>query len=117
MALCQPEQGRQYRAIALANIPQFLPESATAILHGVEENYQREHSEVFVSKLDNEARRLIALVDECYERGVLLLCTADSTPEHWYQASQLSFAFERTVSRLYEMQRWDLAKIVGAHSL
>ncbi|TXH94591.1 MAG: cell division protein ZapE [Rheinheimera sp.] len=117
MALCQPEQGSQYRAIAVANIPQFLPESATAILHGVEENYQREHSEVFVSKLDNEARRLIALVDECYERGVLLICTADSAPEHWYQASQLSFAFERTVSRLYEMQRWDLAKIVGAHSL
>jgi cell division protein ZapE len=110
MALCQPDQGRQYRAIALANIPQFLPESATAILHGVEENYQREHNDVFVSKLDNEARRLIALVDECYERGVLLLCTAESTPEHWYQASQLRFAFERTVSRLYEMQRWDAAK-------
>lgn len=108
MALCQPDQGRQYRAIALANIPQFLPESATAILHGVEENYQREHSDVFVSKLDNEARRLIALVDECYERGVLLLCTADVAPEDWYQASQLSFAFERTVSRLYEMQRWDI---------
>ncbi len=109
MALCQPDQGRQYRAIALANIPQFLPESATAILHGVEENYQREHSTVFVSKLDNEARRLIALVDECYERGVLLLCTATTPPEHWYQARQLSFAFERTVSRLHEMQRWVVA--------
>lgn len=114
MALCQPDQGRQdqskqYRAIALANIPQFLPHSDTAILHGVEESYQREHSNVFVSKLDNEARRLIALVDECYERGVLLLCTASTPPEHWYQASQLSFTFERTVSRLHEMQRWVVA--------
>ena len=109
MALCQPDQGRQYLAIALANIPQFLPHSDTAILHGVEESYQREHSNVFVSKLDNEARRLIALVDECYERGVLLLCTASTPPEHWYQASQLSFAFERTVSRLHEMQRWVVA--------
>lgn len=116
MALCQPDQdrqgqgrhdqSRQYRAIAVADIPQFLPHSDTAILHGVEESYQREHSNVFVSKLDNEARRLIALVDECYERGVLLLCTASTPPEHWYQASQLSFAFERTVSRLHEMQRW-----------
>lgn len=109
MALCQPDSGRQYQAIALANIPQFFAESDTAILHGVEESYQREHSSVFVSKLDNEARRLIALVDECYERGVLLLCTATTAPEHWYQASQLSFAFERTVSRLYEMQRWTVA--------
>ncbi|MDZ7867623.1 MAG: cell division protein ZapE [Rheinheimera sp.] len=109
MALCQPDVGRQYRAIALANIPQFLPHSDTAILHGVEENYQREHSNVFVSKLDNEARRLIALVDECYERGVLLLCTATTAPENWYQARQLSFAFERTVSRLHEMQRWTVA--------
>lgn len=113
MALCQPDQSRQdqnkhYRAIALVDVPQFLPESDTAILHGVEESYQREHSNVFVSKLDNEARRLIALVDECYERGVLLLCTATTPPEHWYQASQLSFAFERTVSRLHEMQRWQV---------
>jgi cell division protein ZapE len=37
---------------------------------------------------------------------VLLLCTATTPPEQWYQASQLSFAFERTVSRLHEMQRW-----------
>ncbi|MFN6261977.1 MAG: cell division protein ZapE [Chromatiaceae bacterium] len=113
MALCQPDQSRQdqskqYRAIALVDVPQFLPESDTAILHGVEESYQREHSNVFVSKLDNEARRLIALVDECYERGVLLLCTATTPPEQWYQASQLSFAFERTVSRLHEMQRWQV---------
>jgi len=80
----------------------------------VEESYQREHSNVFVSKLDNEARRLIALVDECYERGVLLLCTASTPPEHWYQASQLSFAFERTVSRLHEMQRWQVPSLADA---
>lgn len=105
MALC-----RQYQAIALADVPSFLLQSDTAILHGVEESYQREHSTVFVSKLDNEARRLIALVDECYEKGVLLWLTAATPPEQWYQASQLSAAFERTVSRLYEMQRWVLAK-------
>ena len=79
MALCQPDQSRQdqskqYRAIALVDVPQFLPESDTAILHGVEESYQREHSNVFVSKLDNEARRLIALVDD------LVLTTLGRSP-------------------------------------
>lgn len=101
--LCQ-----QYRCIALANIPQFSAHSDTAILHGVEENYQREHSSVFVSKLDNEARRFIALVDECYDNQVLLLCTGAVLPDALYQASQLSFAFARTVSRLFEMQLWPL---------
>jgi len=96
----------QFQAIAVANVPQFIKDSATAILHGVEENYQREHQDVFVSKLDNEARRFIALVDECYERQTLLLLSADVAIEALYQASQLSFAFERTISRLFEMQSW-----------
>lgn len=103
IALCQ-----QYRCIALANIPLFSAQSDTAILHGVEENYQREHSSVVVSKLDNEARRFIALVDECYDNQVLLLCTGAVLPDALYQASQLSFAFARTVSRLFEMQLWPL---------
>jgi len=97
---------RQYRCIAVANIPLFLPHSDTAILHGVEENYQREQSQVFVSKLDNEARRFIALVDECYDNQVLLLCSSSALPAQLYQASQLQFAFQRTVSRLTEMQQW-----------
>lgn len=103
ITLCQ-----QYRCIALANIPLFSAQSDTAILHGVEENYQREHSSVVVSKLDNEARRFIALVDECYDNQVLLLCTGAVLPDALYQASQLSFAFARTVSRLFEMQLWPL---------
>jgi cell division protein ZapE len=75
-------------------------------LHGVEENYQREHQDIFVSKLDNEAKCFIALVDECYERHTLLLLSAEVAITELYQASQLSFAFERTISRLYEMQSW-----------
>jgi cell division protein ZapE len=96
----------QFRAIAVANVPQFTKVSDTAILHGVEENYQREHQDIFVSKLDNEARRFIALVDECYERQTLLLLSAEVAIIELYQASQLSFAFERTISRLHEMQSW-----------
>lgn len=114
MALCSGprsqldymELASQYRAIAVADVPVFLPHSDTAILHGVEENYQREHSSVFVSRLDNEARRFIALVDECYEQECLLIITSQVPAFELYQASQLAFAFERTVSRLYEMQTW-----------
>lgn len=114
MALCSGprsqldyiELAKQYRVIALANVPVFLPNADTAILHGVEENYQREHSSVFVSRLDNEARRFIALVDECYEQDCLLVITSQVPAFELYQASQLAFAFERTVSRLFEMQRW-----------
>lgn len=114
MALCSGprsqldyiELTRRFHTIAVANVPVFLPISATAILHGVEENYQREHSAVKVSQLDNEARRFIALVDECYEQHCLLIITSDTPAFELYQASQLSFAFERTVSRLHQMQTW-----------
>ncbi len=114
MALCSGprsqldymELASTYRVIAVANVPQFTKVSDTAILHGVEENYQREQQDIFVSKLDNEARRFIALVDECYERRTLLLLSAEVAIAELYQASQLSFAFERTVSRLFEMQSW-----------
>lgn len=114
MALCSGPRSQldymalaaQFKVIAVANVPQFTKISDTAILHGVEENYQREHQEIFVSKLDNEARRFIALVDECYERRTLLLLSAEVPITELYQASQLRFAFERTVSRLFEMQQW-----------
>lgn len=114
MALCASprsqldymELAKTYRAIAVHRVPQFTAQSATAILHGVEENYQREHSNIYVSRLDNEARRFIALVDECYEKDCLLILTTEAPLLELYQASQLSFAFERCISRLYEMQRW-----------
>lgn len=118
MALCSGPRSQldymalaaQFRLIAVADIPQFHQVSDTAILHGVEENYQREHSSVFVSKLDNEARRFIALVDECYEKGCLLLLTSEVTVTELYQASQLKFAFERCISRIYEMQSWPISQ-------
>ena len=114
MALCSSPRSQldymalanTYQAIAVWQVPQFTAQSATAILHGVEENYQREHSSVFVSQLDNEARRFIALVDECYEQRCLLILSCEVALLELYQASQLSFAFERCISRLYEMQRW-----------
>lgn len=99
MALCG-----QYVAIAVHGVPQFSYLADKPIVHGVEDSYQREHKEYYVSKLDNEARRFIALVDECYDRGTLLLLSADVPVNELYQAKQLAFAFARCSSRLHEMQ-------------
>jgi cell division protein ZapE len=58
----------------------------------------------FDATLDDQARRFIALVDEFYDRRVKLILSADVNVQDLYQGARLSFEFERTVSRLIEMQ-------------
>lgn len=53
---------------------------------------------------DNETRRFIAMIDEFYDRAVKFICTAAAPPEGLYSGDHLSFAFERTISRLQEMR-------------
>lgn len=52
----------------------------------------------------NEARRFVTLVDALYEAGVRLVCSAAAEPEYLYVEGEGSFEFERTASRLREMQ-------------
>jgi cell division protein ZapE len=59
---------------------------------------------VFDATTENEARRFIALVDEFYDRGVKLVLSAAAGPESLYRGERLVFEFERTRSRLGEMQ-------------
>ncbi|MDO6415475.1 cell division protein ZapE [Sphingomonas sp. BIUV-7] len=52
----------------------------------------------------NEAARFKVLIDALYEHGVKLLATAAAAAEDLYPAGDDAFEFERTVSRLMEMQ-------------
>ncbi len=56
---------------------------------------------------EDAARRLIALVDEFYDRRVKLACSAAAALDRLYNGKRLDFEFQRTQSRLTEMQSQD----------
>ena len=55
-------------------------------------------------EMENQARRFIELVDEFYDRGVHLVISAEADINQLYSGKRLVKEFERTASRLYEMQ-------------
>lgn len=59
----------------------------------------------------NEAKRLMNLIDVLYEAGANVVITADALPDSLYQGDDHSFEFDRTVSRLMEMQSADYIEI------
>ncbi len=91
MALCDGprsqndyiELAREYHAVLLANVPQMGRDN------------------------DDQARRFISLVDEFYDRNVKLIISAAVPLEHIYREGRLNFEFDRTSSRLLEMQSHD----------
>jgi len=53
---------------------------------------------------DDAARRFIALVDEFYDQGTKLVLSAAAAPAELYRGGRLELEFQRTSSRLVEMQ-------------
>ncbi len=86
--ICQTERSaadyieisRLYHTVFLANVPQLNDHKNDAV------------------------RRFIALVDEFYERQVKLMISAEKPLDKLYSGSAQAFAFQRTLSRLIEMQ-------------
>ncbi|MGQ9426163.1 cell division protein ZapE [Gilvimarinus sp. F26214L] len=62
---------------------------------------------IFTAAIDDQARRFINLVDEFYDRNVKLVLSAAGPLESLYTGTRLRFEFERTASRLLEMQSHD----------
>jgi cell division protein ZapE len=66
---------------------------------------------VFVSDIptldvqsENQARRFITMIDEFYDRAVKVIVSAEKPVTDLYHGAKLKFEFERTQSRLIEMQ-------------
>jgi len=73
-------------------------------------------SSIEVGHLDNCARRFIALVDEFYDRQKLVVIRSDIPMDSMYQGGRVTAAFERTYSRLLEMQSIDYQdKVSSVH--
>jgi len=55
----------------------------------------------------DQARRFVTLIDALYEHRTMAVITAAVAPERLYPSGDGSFDFQRTVSRLNEMQSVD----------
>ena len=53
---------------------------------------------------EDAARRFVSLVDEFYDRRVKLIVAAEAPADELYEGKRLDFEFQRTSSRLIEMQ-------------
>ncbi len=74
------ELARIFHAVLISNVPRFTPRD------------------------ENAARRFISLVDEFYDHNVKLILSAEAPITGLYGGERLRFEFERTQSRLLEMQ-------------
>lgn len=102
MALAQ-----QYDAVFIIDVMQMGGHHVQVdVVQGIEEGYQRAKPCLELKQYDDEARRFIALVDEFYDQKKLVVLSCEVALESLYIGEALAFEFERTKSRLVEMQHW-----------
>jgi len=104
MALCD-----RFPAILVEGIPALGgAQQAGRIARGTEDGAQRvaagDRELPTLAPKDDSVRRFIALVDECYDRRVALYLEAEVPLEALYTQGYLAFPYQRTLSRLREMQ-------------
>ncbi|NOU50367.1 cell division protein ZapE [Pseudoalteromonas sp. JBTF-M23] len=101
------ELAKDYPALFIANIPKMGERiEHNHAVQGIEDGYQRSGSVHDSYHLDDHARRFIALVDECYEQRCIVVISSPVDINDLYVGKRLAFEFERTKSRLVEMQHW-----------
>lgn len=61
----------------------------------------------------NEAKRFVTLIDALYEAKRRFICSAEAPPDRLYPAGDYAFEFERTASRLIEMQSASYLEAAG----
>jgi len=74
------ELAREFHAVVVSDIPVFTPTT------------------------EDQARRFVSLIDEFYDHNVKMLFSAHAPVERLYQGERLAFEFQRTESRVIEMQ-------------
>ncbi|MGY8815624.1 MAG: AFG1/ZapE family ATPase, partial [Gammaproteobacteria bacterium] len=63
-----------------------------------------ENNPLMDKEMNDQGKRFIIMVDEFYDRNVKLIITAEVIINDLYTGKRLEFEFERTRSRLIEMQ-------------
>ena len=66
------------------------------------------------SQLRDAARRFILLVDTLYDEDIKLVCSAAAAPDRLYTEGDGAAAFQRTASRLIEMQSREYLERAGS---
>ncbi|WP_217473623.1 cell division protein ZapE [Stutzerimonas stutzeri] len=108
----------RFSAILISEVPRLGGEQREGrIARGTEDGAARvEAGDRDLPKLaprDDAVRRFIALVDECYDRGVPLYLEAEVALDALYTHGYLAFPFRRTLSRLQEMQLQRFGAVIG----
>lgn len=105
----------RFQLLLLSAVPALGGEQhAAKIARGTEDAVQQveagDRHLPMLAPADDSVRRFIALIDECYDRGVAVYIEADVALEALYTQGYLAFAFRRTYSRIKAMQLESFAK-------
>jgi len=96
--------GAQFKVFMLSDIPQFGSADLKSLpTIGTEDSLVAGNRQQYADN-ENAQRRFISLVDELYDQGIKLYLQGAVPLPELYAGGRLAFEFQRTISRLTEMQ-------------